>query len=277
MNDSFDSWLAAFAAASPGGDLPPQATFYEDLIAFLASPEGRRYFSDIAFVDDTDPTQGIESTRISFNWVDVEVRVAATARASAHLSGDRASSVAVLRNAAHLQACRRCGAPAPQLCHFRTLGSHRLLACRTPAWRLASSCYHPWYVSGAQTRAQYLPFQASVTGSAAASSASAARCVQKQVDKVDAMRETRDVVDSIPAPLGTNAFAFGSEFLQVRSSFAAGQPRPRGHRARLTQGAAELKSLHSCTSAALATVPVRHAVSCGAPLHRPASTCAHAR
>lgn len=44
--------------------------------------------------------------------------------------------------------------------------------------------------------------------------------LQKQVTKVDYMSDTRDIVASIPPPLGTNAFAFGSEFLQVRPGLA---------------------------------------------------------
>ena len=74
VNDSFDSWLAAFAAASPDGELPPQATFYSDLVDFLTTPAGRRYFSDVVFNDESDPSKGLESSRINFNWVDVEVR-----------------------------------------------------------------------------------------------------------------------------------------------------------------------------------------------------------
>ena len=70
LEGSLDSWLEAFETAS-GGDIA-QATFYEDLDAFVKTPAGARYASDIVFNDPADVTAGLKSSRIEYNWIYLE-------------------------------------------------------------------------------------------------------------------------------------------------------------------------------------------------------------
>lgn len=49
-----------------------QGTFYTDLQAFLASPAGLRYASDVVFAEPANPAAGIESHRFQFNWRELD-------------------------------------------------------------------------------------------------------------------------------------------------------------------------------------------------------------
>ena len=69
---TFDSWLEAFEGArntSTGGG---SGAFYTDLAAFLSSPAGARYTSDVVFSQPASPAAGIESCRFQFNWIKID-------------------------------------------------------------------------------------------------------------------------------------------------------------------------------------------------------------